>query len=268
MSRSTSNVVWTMLAIIAAIVVIAGVFYGPKLYRAGRDLAGPIMDLAGAEDAIAALDEELPFSPPADGLVSEERLEDFLAVRRELEPRYREWEQLVREVEDRNAESLAEAKRVLEATRSVFAAQVDTLRARAMSPTEFRWLEEMVYHHWLEGIDDAVDPPGLISRVRELTAEDLAFLDQLEHNHGTSPAVRAMRERLQAREEGLESSPPPSVEGVAEANAELFWRHRAAIEALRLDGYSSLHSALRQGSADRIQVRVGDEGSNTKVVIE
>jgi hypothetical protein len=174
----------------------------------------------------------------------------------------------VREVEDSNAESLAEAKRVLEATRSVFAAQIDTLRGRAMSPIEFRWLEEEVYDRWLEKITSAVDPPGLVSRIREMTDDDLAFIDQLERRHGASPAVRAMRERLEARVEGLAGGPPPTVEGVAQANAELFWRHRAEIEALRLDGYSSLHSALRQGSADRIQVRVGDEDSNTKVVIE
>jgi hypothetical protein len=61
MPRSTSNVVWT-------VVVVVLVFLG----------------LAASEKVLAALDRELPFEPPEDGLVREDRLLVFLDVEDDL----------------------------------------------------------------------------------------------------------------------------------------------------------------------------------------
>ena len=83
MAARGSKIAWFMTAIFV-LAVVAILFFLPSLIRKGATVIGPFMDLQETKSALLELDSEFPFEPPADGLVTEARLKDFLDVRTHL----------------------------------------------------------------------------------------------------------------------------------------------------------------------------------------
>jgi len=247
----TGATVWTILGIIAAILTMLGLIYGPELYRKGESIVAPIIQLTKSEDAIKELNAELPFSPPEDGLAGEDRLLVFLEVRRQLIPHYEEWQAVEKQIERSGQEDFEAAGQALGKLTEVFDAQVDTLRALGMSAVEFRWYEFEVYDGWLDQVE-AAELSGTAlastSEIREMTSEDLQFVDQLRSRHGSSAALTAVRQRLADRLAGVDNPAAPEFDGIALENSMLYWQHREAIAELKLNQYQSMHTRLREGS--------------------
>lgn len=262
MARSAASAVWTVVGVVAAILVGLAVLFGPRLYREGRQLVGPITDLARAEKEMAALDRDLPFTPPADGMVSEARLQVFFQIRRDLVPHYQRWEVLSREVEARgDSQSWSSAKEVLAAVRDVLAVQTALLRQHGMSAAEFRWLERQVYDDWFESLGSTeVD-----LRLRRSTEEDLRFVTELGARHGRSQALAEIERRLEARLADLASAPTADAGGGP--NSALFGQHRDEIAELDLSAYAEMHARMRQGPGEDFKVHLGDESEDRALVI-
>lgn len=255
MSR-TSTVVWGSIGVVVAVLGILALVYGPGLYREGKALVGPIMDLTKFEDRLAALNDEFPFEPPADGVVPEDRFAAFLAIRRALAPTYREWDELERELdrEDR-PEDWRAAKEVLGKVQDVFRLQAETLRLHRMSPAEFNWIEDLVYHVWHDAAADAVASAGGAERLREATAADLELLGELQRRYGASEAGRRFTAHLERRLAEIEDPGPPHVDGVADATSAMFWAHRDELAELDFSG-SELHDAIRRRN---VNVEIGGD---------
>jgi hypothetical protein len=254
-----------MLVAIAACVlaglIAVGVVYGPKLWSVGRDVIGPIRELSRSDEALEQLNQSLAWEPPADGLVSEDRLQVMLEVHADLEPRYRRWREVVEKIEAEQGESLDAAKTVLAETRDVMQAQVEVLETHQMSGPELVWLEDIVYATWLRTLESSADVgarPAQLQRLRELTEQDLAALDELEARYSASALSRAMRQRLEDRLAGLDEARPPEVEGVPEATQQLLWRYRDEIMRLDLGEYRQIHHD-RFRSSSGVKVTVGEE---------
>ncbi|MCU0305887.1 MAG: hypothetical protein MUC56_17680 [Thermoanaerobaculales bacterium] len=251
----TSTVVWSLVGIVLVILALLGAVYGPGLVRQGRSLVGPIVDIAQTEERLAALDRELGFTPPADGVVPAERLEVFLEIRRALRPRYLEWEELARTIERRKQEDWEAAMEALGAVREVMTFQIDTLRSHGMAPAEFIWIEDLVYDAWAPKVDEAIRAGAVDDALRAATSDDLAALTELERRHGASPATRELADRLRRRLGELGAAGPPRVEGVSEANSALFWGHREAIRELDFAALAGLHRAIR--GSENVDVEIG-----------
>jgi len=262
----TGTTIWLVLGIGVAILLVLGLIYGPDLYRKGQSIVAPIMELSKSEEAIEALNAELPFSPPEDGLAVEERLLVFLEVRRQLLPHYEEWLVVEKRIERSGEEDFEVAGEVLDKVTDVYGAQVDVLRANGMSPAEFRWYELSVYEKWLTAVETAEMSNARLAstgEIRGLTEEDLAFVDQLRNRHGSSAALDAIRERLAGRLAGLDDPAIPAVEGVAADNSELYWQYREAIAELALDEHQEMHRRLRiKKSGVNIKINRPDEQEN------
>lgn len=247
----TGATVWTILGIVAAILAMLGIIYGPELYRKGESIVAPIMQLTKSEKAISELNAELPFSPPEDGLASEERLLVFFEVRRQLIPHYEEWQVVEKQIERTQKEDFETVGEVLGTVTDVFDAQTDTLRTLGMSPAEFRWYEFEVYDGWLDKVETAELSGTALANaieIRDMTTGDLQFVDQLRSRHGSTPALSAVRERLADRLAGVDNPAAPEFEEIPQENSTLFWRHRETIAQLKLDQHQEMHSRLRQGS--------------------
>jgi hypothetical protein len=260
MPRSTSNVIWTVVLVVLVLLGLAAAVLGPRLYREGRAFVAPIAELAASESAMAALDEEFPFEPPEDGLVRESRLLVFFDIEDELRAQYEPWQALVNELEGRRAQSWQEAKEALAATRDVHRAQREILRSHGMSRAELVWLEDTALPWWrqIEPQLSHVDRPTVAEGLREAAREDLRFVAELEHRHGSSPALRAMEHRLRDRLASLESSVMPETTGLSAENQELLWRHRERVAAIGDLSAHPLHGILREGEG--IVVTVGEDG--------
>ena len=240
-------------AVIITLVGVAAVV-GPRVYRAGRALVAPVVEMSRLEDQLVALNSEFPPSPlPANGLDAD-RMAQFLAIRRELLPAYRRWDRVVREVEARG-DSWAGAREVLAETRDVLQTQISALRSRSMSPAEFRDIERLVYDEWLDRLDAAAGRVGDTDLIA-MTQSDLGFVREQIQQHGSTPGLERMERRFASRLETLRSDGPPAVDGVSPAAASLLWSLRDEIEALRLQSHA-MHSALQTSRSGGLQIHVG-----------
>jgi hypothetical protein len=261
MARQTSTVLWSIAGCVLLGLTLLGFLLGPDLWREGRALIGPIRELSKSQEALEQLNARIAFEAPADGVVSEERLQVFLAVRAELEERYVQWSELVDEISADGDESLDAAKRVLAETRDVMHAQIEILERHQMSGTELIWLEDQVYRAWLDEVESTVDEqrhPVVLRRLREIAEEDLAWLDQLENRQGMTPTTRALRDRIDARLSELTDPSPPVIDGIPAANQELLWRYRDEISRLDLSEHRGIHDERFRGEG-KVRVTVGNQ---------
>jgi hypothetical protein len=252
----TSTVIWSLIGGVVAILGILALIYGPGLYREGKALVGPIVELAQIEERLAELDTEMPFEIPNDGIVSEERFAAFLDIRRELLPHYQNWEVLERQLQRTGEEDWAAAKEALAAIREILSAQLDALTSHEMPPAEFIWIEDLVYVTWADKADLVVRANAANRRLKQVTADDLAHLEELEARYGSSRTTRRFAEHLDLRIRALESPQAPSVEGLAVETSALFWAHRDEIERLDFAPYTEMHRAIRGGG---VNVQIEDD---------
>ncbi len=254
----TGGTIWVILGIVAAILLMLGLIYGPDLYRKGESIVAPIMQLTKLDESVNELDAALPFTPPDNGVASEERLLVFLEVRRQLVPHYEEWLAIEKQIERSGEENFETAGQVLGSVTDVFDAQIDTLRGLGMSPAEFRWYEFAVYDGWLDEVE-LMDVTGSslanTGEISDMTRGDLEFVDLQISRHGSSPALAAVRQRLAARLDTMDNPAAPEIEGVAMENSALFWRHRESIARLKLDQHNDIHSRLREGK-DGVHINI------------
>jgi hypothetical protein len=242
---------WTAVLVVFVAIVCLLAVIGPTIYREGRAVAGPVVDMARNEKALERLDAEFPFTPlEGEVEVTQERLLQFLAVSRELKPLYVSWQDAVEVVEREHGESWVGAKLVLAETRDTMTGQISALRNARMSPNEFLWLEEVVYRRWRNHQDDA---ENRVRRqvIRELTEDDLEIVARLERRHGTSPALTELRSQLDERMAMTETADPASIPGISAATQQLFWEYRDEIDELDLAGYE-LHETLKRGGGTTI----------------
>lgn len=253
-----STVVWSLIGTVVAVLGILGLIYGPGMYRQGKALVGPIVDIAQSEERLTALNDEIPFHQPPDGVISEERFSVFLGIRRDLLPRYLEWQAIERELEKGDPEDWGTAMEVLDAIRDVMAMQIETLRNHGMSPAEFIWIEDSTYVNWAEKIDEMIEASAITERIRETTVSDLDELTDLQRRYGESRATREFAARLEARLESLDNVDAPPLDGVPDENASLFWTNRQEIVELDLVRFSELHDIIRGNNTVNIKIE-GDE---------
>lgn len=248
MARCTSSVVVSILVVLGVSLGLLAVVVCPRLYREGEALLAPIVELAGAEEAVGELNRELGFAPPADGLVEEQRLLVYLDAWAELQVHYQKWQDLVDRMEGRRQQSWSEAKQALAATRDLHRAQLEILRSRGISPAELIWLDDAVLVGWwqrLGRLGSSPDPITYDAPLQEAAEDDLRFLEELERRHGGSPTLEAMRGRLQERLESLAPATMPELPDLPLENQRLFWRHRERIAEIGDLSRYPLHAMLR-----------------------
>ncbi len=257
MASTVSKVIFTVLGLIALAFGIVALVFGPRLYRAGKTLVDPIVAIGQAEKQMTALNQDLPFAPSPENLISEDRLLVFFEIREELEPHYQKWSEAESQIDGKQNPSLQEIGGILAQTEDVLGAQVDILRHHGMSGAEFRWLETRIYSEWLaaferQGIEDC--DPAITRRLNELTEDDLDFLAELRGRHGGSAALQEVQQRLRERLAVLNAPFRPEVPGIPEETGQLLFEHQERIVALKLGQYE-LHARLRKSGG--LQVDIG-----------
>lgn len=244
---------WIVVGAIVAGILALALAVGPGLYRHGRELVGPIMDLAASEKAFDELDAEMSWQAPEEGRIDAARLDRFLAVRAELLPTYRRWEELERELTGNGEESLDTAKVVLAELREVFAVQEAALRAHDMSPAEFRWLEEKVYEEWLE----PGDVRAAAGRLEQATRADLEFVAELRRRYGESSALGEVERRLEERLDAIGAEARAPASDLPPTTVKLLESRHADIAALDLARYGTVHDRFWQRGGS-FSVEIGD----------
>lgn len=250
----TSTVVWSLIGAVIFVLGILGLIYGPGVYRQGKALVGPIVDIAQSEERLTELNDEIPFDKPSDGTIREDRFTVFLDIRRDLLPRYLEWQAIERQLEDGDPEDWEAGVEILQAIQGVMTMQIETLRNHGMSPAEFIWIEDATYVSWAENVTDVIEGSAISDNLRETTAADLQALEDLEGRYGSSRTTREFAAVLDGRLHSLDDPVAPIVEGVPDANSMLFWEHRDEIVELDLARFSELHDIIRGNNNVNINI--------------
>jgi hypothetical protein len=234
-----------VVACIGASIVLA-VLVGVGAYWAKGKLEQTTQEFAGELEKIEALQRKvdaISFTPPADGVIQEERLVRFLSVRKGVHALYSahlgEFEKMKNEPQGLEAlKTLGKTASVMQQLR---VAVLEGLVREGMSETEYRYLVGEVYRTaGAAAVAAATEGRTAAEATDQGLAQTAEALGQgLE---GVSPEVRdqlkAMTEQLgaaadQARAAAHQIDVPP-------ANGELFNKHKDEIAKYAMTGLEAI----------------------------
>ncbi len=202
------------------------------------------VEMKAQEEALKQLDSEFPFTPPPAGemmKLDEARLRDYLAIRKEALPIYREYEEKSKSLSARTRDGknvglgdvMEGMGMVSDFMMKLRATYISGLRARRMSPLEFHSTTATVYstyvHKGMQVASQATD------EAREKLQKEMGDLtDKLNEPNLTEDARDSVQQAINNLQSALDSLPPASTGGGAnattDANAALLEKHKADIE--------------------------------------
>ncbi len=119
-----------------------------------------IENVLGTDDSeygkkVSELNQKYPFTMPADNIVREDRLQKFLAVRKDMNLVYKQHEAEIKKIAD-NQNTPGDLLRGAEFINDLRNTQVKSLQAQNMSKDEYTYLVQMVYINWVTMMADKV----------------------------------------------------------------------------------------------------------------
>jgi hypothetical protein len=205
----------TAAAVGLAMVAAAGAVVGPGLLRRARTIYAPISKMKGAQSDFEVWQRARPWQPPAAPALSAEKLDDFLALRKEL----REMDAAAQSIRQRAPEDrkpkLDEVPAIIDTMGELVTERFQAFRHHDMTPAEFDYLERLVYQKWLGALaSQGVDPAS-----RERAAREIDLAAEAERDAVVKARLRkvaaSLRERVPAAPEGI----PPEVHRLLLAKA-------------------------------------------------
>jgi hypothetical protein len=235
-----------VLVVVGILVVVAGGFWLKR--KAGAKLdslkqAGVEMKLQ--EEALKQLDSDFPFSPPPEGelmKLDEARLQEYIAIRKEALPVYKEYEEKSKAFDTRTSkgkdvgigdvmEGMGMVTGFMMKLRTTF---ISSLRAHRMSPREFHTTTATVYstymHKGMQAAGQATD------EAREKIQKEMGELNDRMNEPGlTEDAKAAIQNAIDELQKSLDSLPASSGGAgaggaVTDANAALLEKYKADVE--------------------------------------
>ncbi len=196
--KTGSKVVMGVLAALLMLCAASGV----ALFVSGagqkiRGFATGVVQVAGEAKGLDALNRKHPFSPPANGEVSEARLEAYIRACQELKPESDQYEAWFRahEHQGRGQGNFTEAGEAVGLVGGVMKAMAMALESQSMGPQEFHWIRRTMRkaqrdtagrqgsaleHEMLEALQQVASAPGLDGGARKrLESEIQSFRKQI-----------------------------------------------------------------------------------------
>jgi hypothetical protein len=186
-----------LLTGVAAVVGVVGFGYWAK---------GKVEEVAGDQDKINRLNEQAnanPFTQPADGVIAEDRLVTFLAVRRQVFASYEKHRPALEAMKNKKQADFSDVRAGLTVLNDLRLATAQALVDHKMSEGEYEYLVQQVYKSMAASEMDKARPSPLPSPVP-----------------GASPLPEM----------------PDFTSDVPKANVELFRKHEAEIRKYAMGG--------------------------------
>lgn len=201
-------------------------------------------DQKRAEEALQRANSN-PFSPPADGIIAEERLVRFLAVRKKMNGAYLKHKGLIEaqaKKKDPDLSALAQLPGIMLELR---AAKAEGLAEQAMSENEFNWFTGAVYRSLVIA---SLSPDGKsVSEIARSGGEEIAeqaeqAADAAEANPNVPPETKQqLREQARmVREQAQSAADSSRALDVPPANLALFEKHKEEILRYTMGGLELL----------------------------
>lgn len=230
-----------LIVILAACVIsaVAAIFAGKQIKGWINRVSGGAGDMAANVKAMDKLNEQYPFTEPADGQVTEDRLQAYIAVCAKVKPvmePYAGWLKEHQKNKDQKG-NWGDVKKAMGMTSQLMAAMKTGLEENKMSPKEFHWIEGVMRQALLEtgyaagGAGDEAQKQMIQSSIKEYE-EKLA-----------NPALGAEEKAgLQEQLDKLKAQEAEAAGGSGEVsqNRKLFEKYAAELKANDLQEYGGL----------------------------
>jgi hypothetical protein len=217
-----------VLAGLAVVVAVGGVAWFAK---------SKIESIAADQEEIESLKAEVnaqTWAAPADGIISEDRLQAFLGVRRQVHEVYERYQdQLEPGGEDVELSDITGAFSMLSELRRVHA---EAQASAGMGDAEYAWMVGQVYRSmWAAALEESTGQTSTSAAVEQAAAALEAQLDSAnltdEQREAIEQQIEQMRSNAAASAEQLE---------VPDENVALFRRYKDQIELFAMPGLEML----------------------------
>jgi hypothetical protein len=209
------------IGVVLAVVGAVAALFGPGALRRARSMYAPISRMKADQREFEGWVRQRAWSEPATPALSPEKLDAFLALRRDL----RALEEKGTELQRRRP---ADGKRVrfedmpaiVEGVGGLLGERFAAFRKHDIVPAEYAYLERLVFDTWLSGLATGGDDPA----ARERAAREI---DQA----AARETAGAVRTRLQQVAAALRNRVPAAPKGIPEEVHRLLLGRVTEIEA-------------------------------------
>ena len=231
-----------VLAAGAAVIAVMGVAWWGM--GKAKEVAGQFeADQKGVEEALAKANAN-PFTTPADGVVQEDRLVRFLAVRKRLHDNvYVKHQAMIEAQAKKEKADLSALAKLPFIIAELHAEKARALAAQAMSEEEFNWLFRTVYGNLvLDGMARSGDGTTVAEADRASLRAMAEQAEKASEAAEANPALPAeVKQQLRAaadraREEAERGAEMSKALDVPPANIALFNKHRDEILKYTMGG--------------------------------
>ena len=226
-----------LVALLLVCLVGAGVFFfaGNWVRSKAKGVFGDFVAVQKSAEAGQKLNEKYPFTEPADGAVTEDRLEVYLSVCGEIKPAADRYEAWVRSKQGHKQGDFKDAKEAMNLTAGVMEAAANAMDRHAMSPREFLWIQSA-----MSEAAAAPKGPSLTEGQQQLIRVLQSQVDNPDTPEDQREQLRGQIEQIRG-EAGAEAAP-------SGPNAELYARYADRLREAEPTGLGAL---LIQGLAKK-----------------
>lgn len=233
------------------IAVVTGGYFLKKAVSSKLETVKKVAgNMAGSEDSeygkkVAELKKDYPFTAPSDGVISENQLNRFIAVRRSVYDVYKKHEAEFNRMSNDKENGLKAMMELGNTFNEVKLAQANALAEQHMSPDEYAYLVTNVYRTWWAKMANQVTQGQSFSQATvDQLKQSLASLDQqLQAPNLTEDQKKALqqtRDGIQAQLDNISKSAPmaqlDAMQNVPKANLDLFAKHEKEIQQYGMAG--------------------------------
>jgi hypothetical protein len=205
--------------------------------------------IGGAQDQ-AKQDEQLskhyPFPPPPDGVIAENQLQRFLAVRKQIYAVYERYEPQFKNLDQNKKRDLSVISKGWSMWKELRQEHTKALAAQKMSPEEYQYILNAVYKTWAAvGTKEALKNQSFADMGEKGLKEAIDRIDlQLKDPQTSEPAKKALqktREELQKQLDHIDQNSAvkqldETLDSVPAENVALFRKYEREIKKYSMSG--------------------------------
>jgi hypothetical protein len=190
------------VAVVLALLGVVAAVFGPGALRRARQVYAPISRMKDEQREFDEWVRQKGWQAPATPAVTPEKLDAFLALRRDLRGLDQRAQGFGTRPRQRRPR-LDEVPGIMEGVGSLVSDRLQAFRRHGMTPAEYDFLDRLVYEKWL---------PALVAARADPAARERAAAEIDKAAASESSAV--VRARLRQIAAGLRRTTPPAPEGI------------------------------------------------------
>jgi|GEM_PF-4450928 len=227
------------------VVVLAGII---AIAAGGFFVRSKIQEFAKGGDYTEKTDQlskDYPFHPPESGIITEQQMLRFLAVRKRVHAVYGRYESEFKKLENKD-QNLSVVTKGWSFVKDIRKEHADALAEQKMSPEEYRYIVNEVYKTWMAaGTKDVLKDKSFRDVAQKELKDSIAKIDSQLADPSTPEAARKAlqktRDELQSQLQDLDQNSvvntmDSTLNSIPPENLKLFQKHEKELKEYSMAG--------------------------------